>query len=72
MPRITSAEAAERAGIGASTFRGYVARGQAPAAAGFDPKTGLRVWDEAKVTAWIASRPGQGARTDRPANSLRD
>lgn len=67
MPRLTSAEAAARAGIGASTFRGYVARGHAPAPAGFDPKTGLRVWDEAKVMAWIENRPGQGARTDRPA-----
>lgn len=51
---------AECWGVAASTWRGYVARGQAPA-----PKRRVGrtpVWDAAEVRAW--TRPGRGARTD--------
>lgn len=65
MTDLTAAEAAEAAGVGVSTWRAYVARGQAPAASGFDPVTGRRVWDESVVVSWMGDRPGQGARTDR-------
>lgn len=62
---MTLDEICERHHIKPSTWRAYVARGQAPKPIGFHPDTGRRVWDEAQVTAWADQRPGQGARTDR-------
>lgn len=58
-------EICTRHNIKASTWRAYVARGQAPKPTGFDPDTGRRVWDDDQITAWAESRPGQGTRTDR-------
>lgn len=49
--------------VKAGTWRSYVAREQAPAPVervGREP-----LWDEDEVKAWIAGRPGRGARTDR-------
>ena len=68
MGEITTAEVLEllaSAGqpVTAGTWRGYVARGQAPSAVrriGREP-----LYDEDTIRAWIAARPGQGARTDR-------
>lgn len=45
-------------------WRSYVYRLDAPEHVGFDPETGMQVWDAAAVRAWHAGRPGQGARTD--------
>lgn len=65
MGTLTVEQCAELAGIGVSTWRAYVARGQAPAALdGYDPATGKRRWDETAVRAWVDNRAGQGARTD--------
>lgn len=61
MSEITGKEAAELAGVSPSTFRSYVARGQAPA-----PKKHVGttpVWDERKIRAWVESRPGRGSRS---------
>lgn len=63
---LTAVEAARLAGVAESTWRAYVARGQAPAPTAWDPSTGRRVWDTAEVQSWLSSRPGAGARTDRP------
>jgi predicted DNA-binding transcriptional regulator AlpA len=50
-------------GVKPSTWRSYVARGQAPQPV---RKVGREsLWDAAEVRAY--SRPGQGARTDRAA-----
>lgn len=61
--RLLSAdEAGELVGLSAQTWRTYVARRIAPAAtlrAGPAP-----LWRESVVVAWLAARPGQGARTD--------
>ncbi|MFD3424295.1 hypothetical protein [Streptomyces decoyicus] len=64
-------EAAEAAGVAPGTWRAYVARGQAPAA---DYPAGAHGhvtavfpgpwWRKSTVAAWVADRPGQGARTD--------
>lgn len=48
--------------VAASTWRSYVARGQAPGPIrylGRDPQ-----YDEDDVREWVQNRPGQGARTD--------
>lgn len=66
---ILSAEAAELAGIAPSTWRAYVARGQAPAPrrhVGSTPQ-----WDYDLVQRWVDSRPGPGARTDTKAGRRR-
>lgn len=62
---VTLDEICTRHHIKPSTWRAYVARGQAPKPTGYDPTTGRRVWDDAQIAAWAATRPGQGARTDR-------
>ena len=55
---LTVAEVAERLGIEESTWRAYVARGQAPAA---ESKIGpLPVWRTETIDAWLAERPGRG------------
>jgi len=61
---LTSAQAAEAAGVGESTFRAYVARGQAPAPDGRDLMSGQPGWYVATISTWMAVRPGRGARTD--------
>lgn len=55
--RLTAAQAAARAGVGAGTWRAYVARDQAPASTGDG-------WLSSEVDEWIARRPGRGSRTD--------
>jgi hypothetical protein len=61
--KLTTAEAAERADCQPATWRGYVARGQAPKPDGHhDARTPW--WWESTVDRWKASRPGRGARTD--------
>jgi hypothetical protein len=51
-------------GINPDTWSGYVTRGQAPAPDGRDD-TNHPWWSELTVRDWVASRPGQGARTGR-------
>lgn len=60
MAKMTAAQIVDRLGITASTWSAYVTRGQAPKPTGFDPQTGLRVWDARKIEEWIAKRPGRG------------
>ena len=48
--------------LSASTFRGYVSRGQAPAPVEKIGRTPL--WKRSEIVAWANNRPGQGARTD--------
>lgn len=62
---LTAARAADAAGIGESTWRGYVARGQAPPPDVRDTRSGKPGWYAATISAWMAVRPGRGARTDR-------
>jgi hypothetical protein len=57
-------EAAGRAGVGWSTWRSYVATGHAPQHDRRNPKTGRAEWAATTVNAWLATRPGQGIRTD--------
>jgi hypothetical protein len=61
-----NAAAAAHVGLSASTWRAYVARGQAPRADRTKIQSGhaLPVWDAATLDAWQAARPGRGARTD--------
>lgn len=61
---VTAAEAAALANIAESTWRAYVARGEAPSPIGYSSKTGRRVWSTAVVRAWLVNRPGPGHRTD--------
>jgi predicted DNA-binding transcriptional regulator AlpA len=58
--QITRDEAAALAGVTPDTFSGYVSRGQAPGPVRHVSRTPL--WDEAKVQAWVDSRPGRGTR----------
>lgn len=61
--KLTAAQCAALVGVAPRTWSAYVARDQAPAPLpGFDPGTGLRVWDEATVRAWMAARPGKSGR----------
>lgn len=48
--------------LSASTFRGYVTRGQAPAPVEKIGRTPL--WKRSEIIEWANNRPGQGARTD--------
>jgi len=61
---LTAAQAAAAAGIAEKTWTSYVARRQAPPPDSRDLRTGRPEWAEATVAAWMATRPGQGARTD--------
>lgn len=67
--KLTAEQCAELAGVGASTWRAYVSRGQAPAPSGFDPESGARVWDEAQVRAWLVERPGRPGRPRKVSGS---
>ncbi|MFE7423418.1 transcriptional regulator [Rhodococcus sp. NPDC057529] len=57
--------------IAPGTFRAYVARGQAPAAAeriGREP-----LWRRRDITTWLSKRPGTAGRpSSRPDQSTRD
>lgn len=59
---LTTAQCAAAAGIKPATWRSYVHRGQAPRARGGTAARPL--WDEGEVQAFLAQRPGAGARTD--------
>ena len=48
--------------LSASTFRGYVSRGQAPAPVEWIGRTPL--FKRSEIAEWARNRPGQGARTD--------
>ena len=48
--------------LSASTFRGYVSRGQAPAPVEWIGRTPL--FKRSEIAEWAHNRPGQGARTD--------
>ena len=65
MKTLTTAQAAELAGLAQSSFRGEATRAaqkgtdlHAPREVWPDARTPL--WDEKKVRAWFASRPGPG------------
>lgn len=60
---MTADQCAAKAGVRVATWRAYAARGQAPAPARFDPKTGARQWSTREVEQWMASRPGAGSRS---------
>lgn len=59
---LTRDEAAALAGVTPQTWSEYVARGRAPKPAAYIGRTPL--WSRAEVEEWLATRPGQGARTD--------
>lgn len=58
------AAAAQRAGVQPSTWRSYMARGQAPEPDGREEISGTPWWYEATVDGFIRSRPGRGYRSD--------
>jgi predicted DNA-binding transcriptional regulator AlpA len=59
---LTLIEASTGKAIASSTWRSYVARGQAPKPARHLSRTPL--YSREDIEAWIAGRPGSGARTD--------
>lgn len=72
-PLLTGEHAARRVGIAAATWRSYVARGYAPKPDVPDLNAPTNRanprWLTSTVDQYIATRPGQGARTDRKAAS---
>lgn len=62
MELLSATQAAARAGIATSTWRGYVARGQAPPPDTYEADRPR--WHPATVDRWLAERPG---RSGRPA-----
>lgn len=62
--RLGAQAAAAHVGIGYSTWRGLRARGKAPEPDGVDESFGKEYWLPSTLDKWMASRPGQGARTD--------
>ena len=59
---LDNTEAASLAGVRPATWRKMVSDGQAPAP---DGRIGASPWwHESTITAWLADRPGRGARTD--------
>lgn len=70
-PAVHTWDAARLAGVSESTIRSYYARGQMPPD-DYPPDEGWRrwrrfggpAWRESTIHAWLAQRPGQGARTD--------
>ena len=61
-----TAAVAERAGLAVATVRSYILKGLIPPADVVisTPNGPLRGWSIDTIDAWIASRPGRGARTD--------
>ncbi len=61
-----AADFAARAGLAPATIRSYMRKGLAPPADVFitTPAGPLRGWSPETIDAWLASRPGRGARTD--------
>jgi hypothetical protein len=62
--RLGNPAAARYVGVKPSTWRAYVKRGQAPPPDGRDEGFGRDYWLPATLDAWMANRPGAGARTD--------
>lgn len=68
---VSNHEAAQIVGVQPSTWRGYVARGQAPSP-DYPPESLPEIvapfsgpwWRERTLREWAAARPGQGARSD--------
>jgi hypothetical protein len=61
-----AADFAARAGLAVATIRSYMRKGLTPPADVqiSTPNGPLRGWSVDTIDAWLASRPGQGARTD--------
>lgn len=61
-----AADFADRAGLATTTIRSYMRKGLTPPADVVitTPSGPLRGWSPKTIDAWLASRPGQGARTD--------
>lgn len=57
---LTGPQAAELAGVKPSTWRAYVARGQAPAPSVSMP--GKDYWRVSDLQRWLDTRPGKGGR----------
>lgn len=55
---LTSGECAQLAGCTPSTWRAYVARGQAPAPVAAVGRS--KLWDAQQVREWATARPGRG------------
>ncbi|GAB3214295.1 helix-turn-helix transcriptional regulator [Marinactinospora thermotolerans] len=67
---MSTQDIADRLGVKVSTVRQYKLRGDLPAplrTIGRSP-----VWRRETIEAWIASRPGQGWRRDRPRDAATD
>lgn len=61
-----TAAVAERTGLAVATVRSYILKDLMPEADVIiaTPSGPLRGWVPETIDAWLASRPGQGARTD--------
>lgn len=61
-----TAAVAERVGLAVATVRSYILKGIMPEADVIitTPSGPLRGWSPETIDAWLASRPGRGARTD--------
>jgi transcriptional regulator, MerR family len=61
-----AADFAARAGLATATIRSYMKKGLTPPADVVitTPSGPLRGWLSETIDAWLAARPGQGARTD--------
>lgn len=61
-----AADFAARAGLAVATIRSYMRKGLIPPADVVisTPASPLRGWAPETIDAWMASRPGRGARTD--------
>ena len=61
-----AADFAARAGLATETIRSYMRKGLTPPADVIitTPSGQLRGWSTDTIDAWLASRPGRGARTD--------
>lgn len=62
--KLGNIQAAALLDVNPSTWRAYVARGQAPAPDGHEEISGAPWWWRRTVEAFKRSRPGRGARTD--------
>lgn len=67
-----TAAVAERAGLAVATIRSYILKDLMPEADVIiaTPSGSLRGWSPETIDAWLASRPGRGARTDLDSRSL--
>lgn len=67
-----TAAVAERAGLAVATIRSYILKDLMPEADVIiaTPSGPLRGWSPETIDAWLASRPGRGARTDLNSRSF--